>query len=315
MKRFHKLIGIILSLTMITLISGCGGSSSSSDATVGSTPPSTNVETGVLSLNITDAPLWKKLDDKVVTEVNIAVIDVEYNHDGNWTKATDFNATTFNLIDLQDGKSLHLGDMVLPVGHYTEIRFILAIPEKDGEVKSNPDCNITFEDNSSVPLFVPSGGQSGYKAKVEFDITAEAQIELTADWDASRSVVSAGNSGKYLLKPVIRCVVTELSGWINGTVVDVTDYNATDSLVVYAYKDDNYTEDEPEEFANAVSSDYVNMTDGNFTLPFLGAGLYDLVTAHYDDGNFTGVVDVKEDVEVEIATKTLVDVNTSDYTP
>jgi len=312
MKRFHKLIGIILSLTMITLISGCGGSSSSSDATVGSTPPSTNVETGVLSLNITDAPLWKKLDDKVVTEVNIAVIDVEYNHDGNWTKATDFNATTFNLIDLQDGKSLHLGDMVLPVGHYTEIRFILAIPEKDGEVKSNPDCNITFEDNSSVPLFVPSGGQSGYKAKVEFDITAEAQIELTADWDASRSVVSAGNSGKYLLKPVIRCVVTELSGIINGTVLDVKDYNTTDSLVVYAYEDGNYTEDEPEDFTNAISSDYVDMTDGNFTLPFLGEGVYDLITAYYDDGDFRGVVNVKEDIIVDNGEVITVDVNTSE---
>ena len=312
MKKFYKLIGILLSLTMLTLLSGCGGSSSSSDTTLGTIPPSANNETGVLSLNITDAPLWKKLDDKVVTEVNIAVIGVEYRHDGNWTEATDFNATTFNLLDLQNGKSLHLGDMVLPVGHYTEIRFMLAIPEKDGEVKSNPDCNITFDDNSSVPLFVPSGGQSGYKAKCEFDITAEAQIELTADWDASRSVVSAGNSGKYLLKPVIRCVVTELSGIINGTVLDVKDYNTTDSLVVYAYEDGNYTEDEPEDFTNAISSDYVDMTDGNFTLPFLGEGVYDLITAYYDDGDFRGVVNVKEDIIVDNGEVITVDVNTSE---
>ena len=323
MKRFHKLIGIILSLTMITLISGCGGSSSSSPTGA----------TGIVSLNITDAPLWK-LDNKEVTEVNIAVIDIEYRHDdGSWTEADDFVPQTFNLIELQKGNSLHLGDMVLPVGHYTEIRFILDIPEKDAEVKSNPDCNITFVerdekgtiiDEWTEPLFVPSGGQSGYKAKCDFEITAEAQIAITADWDASRSVVSAGNSGKYLLKPVIRCLVTELSGWINGTVVDVAGFDANDSLVVYAYKDGIYTDNEPEDFANAVSSDFVNMTDGNFTLPYLEEGQYDLVTVNTNTTDDVIVVSVVDEEEYDIdgivikvskGNETLVDVNTSDYPP
>ncbi len=295
MKNFHKLIGIVLSLTIMTLISGCGGGGDT-----------TSTPTGTLSLSITDKPLL----DKNITAVNIAVIGIEYHHDGNWSEVEDFNATTFNLLDLQNGKSLHLGDFVLPAGKYTQIRFMLAIPENEGDVKSNPDCNITFEDNSSVPLFVPSGGQSGYKAIGVFEIEADAKVEVTADWDASRSVVVAGD--KYILKPVIRLVINELSGWINGTVVDVADYNITDSLVVYAYKDNNYTEDEPEDFLNAVSSGKVNMDDGNFTLAFLGAGLYDLVTAHYDEGNFTRVVDIEDDVPVEKATETSVDVNTSD---
>ncbi len=333
MKRFHKLIGIVLSLTMITLISGCGGSSSSTPTT------STSGATGIVSLNITDAPLWK-LDNTEVTEVNIAVIDIEYRHDdGSWTEADDFVPQTFNLIELQNGNSLHLGDMVLPVGHYTEIRFILDIPEKDAEVKSNPDCNITFveKDDEGVvidewtkPLFVPSGGQSGYKAKCDFEITAEAQIAITADWDASRSVVSAGNSGKYLLKPVIRCVVTELSGWINGTVVDIEKFdNANDSLVVYAYEDSTYDEGEKVEidgdrFPNAVTSSRVNMSDGNFTLAFLGAGVYDLVTVNTnttDDVIEVSVVDEEEYdingivIKVSKGNETLVDVNTSDYPP
>lgn len=297
MKIFHKLIGFVLSLTLMTLISGCGGGGDT-----------TSTPTGTLSLSITDKPLL----DENVTAVNIRVIGIEYHHDGNWTKVEDFNATTFNLIDLQNGKSLHLGDFVVPAGHYTQIRFILAIPEKKGDVKSNPDCNITFDDNSSVPLFVPSGGQSGYKAIGEFDIEANAKLEVTADWDASRSVVVTG-SGKYLLKPVIRLVVNELSGWISGTVVDVADYNATtDSLVVYAYKvgGTTYIGDEPE-FLNAVASGIVNMTDGNFTLAFLGTGLYDLVTAD-DNGSDVVVVDIEENVDVFKATETLVDVNTSD---
>jgi len=311
MKRFHKLIGIVLSLTMITLISGCGGSSSSTP----STPPSANVETGILSLSITDKPLL----DENVTAVNIAVIGIEYHHNDEWTEVkdvdgNDFVPQTFNLLDLQNGKSLPLGDFELPAGHYTQIRFILAIPEKNAEVKSNPNCNITFKDGSSEPLFVPSGGQSGYKGIGEFEIIADANVSITADWDASRSVVVAGD--KYILKPVIRLVVTELSGWINGTVVDVEKFDdANDSLVVYAYKDGNYTDEEEDLFPNAVTSGKVNMADGNFTLAFLGAGLYDLVTAYYYDGNFKRVVDEEYGVLVEKATEKLVDVNTSDYTP
>ncbi len=134
MKNFYKLIGIVLSLALMTLISGCGGGGDTTATT-------TAASTGVLSLSMTDAP--PKLGEDV-TEVNIAVIGIEYNHDGNWITADDFEPQTFNLLDLQNGKSLHLGDMILPAGHYSEIRFILAAPRKEGDIKSNPDCNITF---------------------------------------------------------------------------------------------------------------------------------------------------------------------------
>lgn len=304
MKNFHKLIGFILSLTLMTLISGCGGGGGGT----------TTASTGVLSLSITDAP--PKLGDDV-TEVNIAVIGIEYNHNGSWTTADDFEPQTFNLLDLQNGKSLHLGDMILPAGHYQEIRFKLAAPEKEADVKSNPDCNITFEDGTSVPLFVPSGGQSGYKGKGAFDITANAKIEVTADFDVQKSIVVTGNR-KYLLKPVIRLVVTELSGTINGTIVDVADYNdTTDTLVVYTYVSGEYDVSEEDEvdginFPNAVSSSDVNMSDGNFTLSFLGEGNYSLITAQYLGDTLAAVVDVENDIEVFNGNTTLVDVNTSD---
>lgn len=303
MRNFHKLIGFILSLTFMTLISGCGGGGGT-----------TTASTGVLSLSITDAP--PKLGDDV-TEVNIAVIGIEYNHNGSWTTADDFEPQTFNLLDLQNGKSLHLGDMILPAGDYQEIRFKLAAPEKEADVKSNPDCNITFEDGTSVPLFVPSGGQSGYKGKGQFEITANAKIEVTADFDVQKSIVVTGNR-KYLLKPVIRLVVTELSGTINGTIVDVADYNdTTDTLVVYTYVSGKYDVSEEDEvdginFPNAVSSSDVNMSDGNFTLSFLGEGNYSLITAQYLGDTFASVVDVENDIEVFNGNTTLVDVNTSD---
>lgn len=317
MKRFHKLIGIVLSVTMITLISGCGGSSSSSDSTLGSTPPSSNVETGILSLSITDA---KPRLPEAPTAVNIRVIGIEYHHDDNWTEVEDFEPLSINLLDWQDGRSIHLGDFELPVGHYTEIRFKLAIPEKEGDVKSNPDCNITFDNFPTAPLFVPSGGTSGYKGKGDFDITTKAPVAVVADWDVGRAIVVTGND-KYILHPVIQLFVTELSGDINGTVVDVAVYDQPDDeLVVYAYEDGSYTDDEPTlvdevRFPDAVSSSDVNMTDGNFTFSFLGEGNYTLVTAHYEDDIFINVVDREDDVEVFKGETSLVDLNTSDYTP
>lgn len=300
MKRFNTLIGIFLSFTLMTLISGCGGGGGDS---------TTATPTGTLSLSMTDTPPQLGED---VTEVNIAVIGIEYHHDGNWTNAEDFEPQTFNLLDLQNGKSIHLGDMILPAGHYTEIRFKLAAPTKEAEVKSNPDCNITFADGTSEPLFVPSGGQSGYKGKGAFEITANAKIEVTADFDVHKSVVVTGNR-KYLLKPVIRLVVTELSGTINGTVVDVADYNtSSDSLVVYSYKSESYdAAEEDNNFPNSVSAGDVNMSDGNFTLAFLGEGNYTLITAQYLGDTFAGVVDQEENVEVLKGQSTLVDINTS----
>jgi|GEM_PF-304065 len=322
MKIFHTLIGFALSITLMTFISGCGGGSSSS--TPIATTPTT--QTGTIALSITDAP--PQLPEDVIA-VNIRVIGIEFNYDGNWTDVNDFednafDGITLNLLDWQEGRALHLGDFKVPAGHYTEIRFKLAAPVQGENPKNNPDCNITFENEIdglwSEPLFVPSGAQSGYKGKGEFDIEANAKLAVTADFDVYKSIVVKGN-GTYSLKPVIRLLVDELSGWINGTVVDVETYtDIEEDLFVYAYTADTYLEDEVLEdndgirFINAISSTDVNMTDGNFTLAFLGTGTYDLITAHDDGSGELLVVDVEEDVEVIKATETLVDINTSDNT-
>ncbi|MEA3419593.1 MAG: DUF4382 domain-containing protein [Campylobacterota bacterium] len=347
MKRIHKIAGIVLSFAIITLIAGCGGSSSSSGTTSGYTPstPSTKTETGVMSLSITDAK--PRLPDEPIA-VNIRVTGIEFNYNGKWTDVNEFEfendefendkfePQTFNLLELQDGHSLHLGNFILPVGHYKEIRFKLDAAERNGKVKSNPGCNIVFEDDNgeewSVPLFVPSGGQSGYKGKGKFEITANAQIEITADFNVEKSIVVAGKSGKYLLKPVIRLVVTELSGTIKGTVVDMENYPEKENdLSVYAYEHGTYDNTYPEGdevsgnsdgvfFTNAVSSTDVNMTDGNFTLSFLKAGAYDLVTVNYPAGTENTnpvVVDMEKGADengviVSKATETSIDVNTTD---
>ncbi|KYJ86854.1 DUF4382 domain-containing protein [Sulfurovum riftiae] len=302
MKYTKTLIAVLFSLLILPLIIGCGGGGSSST--------SASTSTGIMSLSITDAPPMLGED---VTEVNIAIIGIEYNKDGKWVEAEDFEGPqVFNLLELQDGNSLHMGDLILPAGHYKELRFKLAAPENPSDVRSNPDCNITFADGTSVPLFVPSGSSSGFKAKGEFDITANAKIEITADFDVHKSIVVAGASGKYLLKPVIRIVVTELSGGVEGNIVDIADYDPTeDALIVFAYEDGTYNSSEDGTFAGSVSSAEVDMESGEFTLAFLEEGTYDLVVAQYAGATFTDVVAVKENVEVTKGTEVSVDINTS----
>lgn len=335
MKQFK----ILLLASMVMLFTACGGGSSSSETTSDSIPsiPATNDETGVMSLSISDAK--PRLPEEPIA-VYITVTGIEFNYDGKWTDVNDFEfendaldknefeSQTFNLLELQNGNSLHLGDIVLPVGYYTEIRFKLDAAAKNEKVKSNPGCYIVFPANEdhetkwSEPLFVPSGGQSGYKGKGEFYITANAKIEIMADFNVEKSIVVTGNE-KYLLKPVIRLVVTELSGTIKGIVVDIEKYPEEDNdLTVYAYAHDADIEiidevmgdSEGILFPNAVTSGDVNMTDGNFTLPFLGEENYTLVTVNTDVVGVT-IVDVEEDVEVLKGQVKLVDVNTSDYIP
>ena len=318
MKNFHTLIGILLSLTMITLISGCGGGGSSSfPATASSGSGSGSDSTGTLSLFITDA---KPRLDENATAVNIRIIAIEYGHDDGWTEVEGFEPLTINLMDWQDGRSIQLGEFKLPVGSYKEIRFQLAIAEKEGDVKSNPDCYITFKNALPAPLFAPSGGTSGYKGKGDFDITTEAPVAVVADWDAGRAIVVTGN-GKHILHPVIQLSVIELSGEIKGTVVDVAEVEeygqADDALVVYAYEDGIYADyewdinEDEVRFPKAFSSSDVNMTDGNFTFYFLGEGNYTLVTAHYESDIFSGVVDI-DTAEVFKNETALVELNTSD---
>lgn len=327
-----KQLKIFLLASMLILFTACGGGASSSEPTTGSTLPANN-EFGIMSLSITDA---KPRLPKDPIAVHITVTGIEFHYDGQWTdvndfefKDDDFEPQSFNLLDLQNGKSLYLGDFVLPVGHYTEIRFKLDAPVKNGKIKSNPGCYIVFEENDnglitrwSEPLFVPSGGQSEYKGKGEFDITANAKIKIMADFNVEKSIVVTGNE-KYLLKPVIRLVVTELSGTIKGTVVDIEKYpEEVNDLSVYAYAHDANIEiiDEVIEdsqgvlFPNAITSGDVNMTDGNFTLSYLEPGDYTLVTVNTDVVG-VAIVDVEEVVGIVKGQVKLVDVNTSDYTP
>ena len=157
--------------------------------------------TGTLSLYLTDAPL----DAANVTGVYITINQIQYHLNGQWITAPGFvGPQTYNLLELTGGNSTWLGDLTLPSGNYTQIRFMLDIPEL-GSHPSNPECYIQFADNSTQPLFVPSGNQTGYKAIGQFTVPVDGTVVVTADFNVEEAVVVTDHS--YILKPTLTLIV------------------------------------------------------------------------------------------------------------
>jgi hypothetical protein len=264
---------------------------------------------GTLKLSITDAPI----ETDGIVAVNIGVKEVQYHiKDNQWQSFEEFEADTFNLLELTGGTSELLGQFELGAGTYTQLRFILDAPEgEQASAIANPGCYLEFEDGTTQPLFVPSGAQTGYKATGDFTVPVNGQVSVTADFDARKSVVKAGVSGKYILKPTIRLVVDNQAGSIAGTVTNIPEGS---EIMVYAYENDAYAEEEaaePEEeavrFPNAVTSREVDES-GDYKLAFLAPGTYDLVVVETIESDFSQILEIVEDVNVESVTETTLDI-------
>ncbi len=254
---------------------------------------------GNVKLFLTDAPL----DTDGIEGVYITFTEIWYHSQGSeWVRFDGFEApTTINLLDLTRGESELLGQFQLPAGSYSQIRFMLEAPQRDQGPVTSPGCYLEFEDGSTQPLFVPSGSQSGFKATGRFDVPVNGVMEVTADFDVRRSVVRAGNSGRYILKPTIRLVMNNQAGRIMGSVTNIP---ADSGIAVYAYESGTYQASEAQDpseeetrFPGAVHSDTV-CEQNNYQLHYLAAGNYDLVVVETQDGEFLRVLGIVETVEV-----------------
>jgi len=164
-------------------------------------PPEQALGTGILKLYLSDAPM----DAENVKGVYITINEIQYHLDGQWITCEEFEVPKiYNLLELTEGNSALLGELTLPAGYYTQIRFILDILE-EGSSSANPSCYVEFADNSIQPLFAPSGGKTGYKAIGFFEVPVNGTVEVTADFDVRKAVVVAGSS--YILKPTIKLIV------------------------------------------------------------------------------------------------------------
>ena len=171
---------------------------------------------GRLSMSLTDKP-GTGFDAVYVTIKEIAVHKDDQAEDA-WTTILQVNQT-FELTALSNGVRKELGIVDLEPGHYTQMRLIIGTDA----VAPHQYANFVVDKGGTEwPMKVPSGVQTGLKIIQGFDINANSTTELVFDFDAMRSVVVAGNSNKYLLKPTIHMIDdTQTRTIIKGTVQTV----------------------------------------------------------------------------------------------
>jgi hypothetical protein len=244
--KLSKSIFIVFACFSMFFFLGCdGGGSSSGD-----------VGTGVLSASLIDAA-----GDYRAVYVTVKELQVHRNGDENdesgWQTLEGFSKKTIDLCSLRNGVFEDLGTAELEEGKYSQLRLILcdedegpALVDENGDPVYNilenehPKANyVVFDDDNDTwhMLEVPSAFNTGIKLVKGFEITAGETKEIILDFDANRSVVQAGKSGKWLLRPTIK--VLDQTWILDGTVLDDGGIGIEGVLVSVQYPDPAYPEE------------------------------------------------------------------------
>lgn len=182
-------------------------------------------EKAVLNIRLTDAPADYQAVNIDVQKVLINSTDDENN---GWIEL-ETTPGVYNVLDYTAGNSELIATAPLDVPAIRQIRLVLG------------DNNSVMIDSVEYPLDTPSAQQSGLKLKVNQALSEGVQYTAYLDFDASRSIVRAGNSGKFILKPVLRLYFEANTGSIKGSIEPATEkvlvqvpVSTTDTISTYS---------------------------------------------------------------------------------
>lgn len=274
----RKSLLTIFALTLITFFgtTACDDTGTGGNATGTMTVSLTDAPADYDEVNITiDSVLVKAEKDGTGTDEGEGTgSDDSDSEEDEWVTIMD-ESITVNLLDLQNGNQLTLGETVVETGRYEQIRFVLGTE------------NEVVIDGESFPLNTPSGQQSGLKLNINADVEGGENYDLLVDFDAGQSIVVTGN-GSYILKPVIRIIEDENTGSITG-IIEPTGFQ---SYVMAVQGEDTL-------------STYSDEEDGAFSILGLDEGTYEVTVqpsdSQYADSTITGV-EVIEDEETDLGT-------------
>ena len=246
MTRFRFSPLMIPAIAAASLLAACGGGGSDSSAT------------GTLRLSLTDAPACG-YDNVFVTveKVRVHQSGSAGDNDSGWSEVALAAPQRIDLLTLTNGTLMPLGQTELPAGSYTQMRLVLS-PNSAAAPMANA---IKPTGGAETALTTPSGQQSGLKMNINIDVPADKIADFAIDFDACKSFVKAGNSGQYLLKPVLSVTPilsdagqrivgyvdaslattgTAVSAQLNGVPARATPPDATGKFVLYPVPAGNY---------------------------------------------------------------------------
>lgn len=155
-----------------------------------------------VSFLLTDAPSLQGYKS-----VKVDVQKIEYSIDGTTWIALPMSPTVYDLLELTNGKTALLSNIVLEKGNkVSQVRLILG-----------DNNSVTLADGTVKTIKAPSAETSGLKINIQGEITTTSGYSLMLDFDAERSIVKKGN-GDYSLKPTLRGFVVENMGSFSGKI-------------------------------------------------------------------------------------------------
>lgn len=248
----------LLPWAVALLTTACGGG--------GGGISGTGASMGTLKLALTDAPACgfdavNVTIEKVRVHQNAGVDD---ENDTGWVDVPITDVKRVDLLSLTNGVIEELGQTSLPAGKYTQLRLVLA--DNQGAPLAN---SVVPSGGAETALQTPSGQQSGLKINVDIDVAEGQTADFVLDFDACKSVVTAGNSGRYNLKPVLTAI-PRLSDAGMRVIGYVGEAIATSGTTVSLQSDGKVVKATPPIVADGP-------TKGQFVLYPVPTGHYDLV--------------------------------------
>ena len=257
--------GAAVAAALALTLAACGGGGSSG--------------TGTLQMSLTDAPACG------YDSVNVTITKLSVNQSSTASISdpagwVDIPITPHrvDLLKLQNGLLDTFGQTPLAPGKYTQMRLLLAdnAGAAPGQIIPN---SVVPHGGHETALSTPSGQQTGLKMNVDLDIAADQMADFVVDFNACKSIVAAGASGRYLLKPVLSVTPNYISG-VKGTVDASIAANANTAVLL----------EQPGSATQAPIVVKATAPDvaGNYLLGPVAPGTYDVVVT--SNGHATAVV-------------------------
>jgi hypothetical protein len=239
-----------------------------------------------LTILLTDAP-----GDLAEAWVRVDRIYLQGSSEGEGGGRVDLLNTETDWVDLltlSGGRTAELvGDAAVPAGQYGQLRFVVCdawIRTTDDRVYASSAAVLPAGVTATGTLHLPSACQSGFKVTLPdggLRLENESTI-LVVDFDVSQSFGhQAGQSGRWVMRPVMHATHVGMSGGIRGTValaegVDLPACGGGDTdLTVFV----------PRALAGADTLSGSTAADGAFAISPLHPATYDL--AHAAEVTFT----------------------------